>query len=124
MHGFLVVIEKANGNYSAYCPDLPGCIATGDTPEEAEAKMREAVQLHLEGLIEDGELIPPAEEVFERIARRSPVDLGGSVAEMLREEREGRGRSTGAAARDPSRSAREESRGPARPSGRSSRRRG
>jgi len=58
MHRFLVVIEKANGNYSAYCPDLPGCIATGDTPEETEANMHEALQLHIEGMIEDGEPIP------------------------------------------------------------------
>ena len=58
MHRFLVVIEKANGNYSAYCPDLPGCIATGDTYEQAEQSMHEALKLHLEGLQEDGLPVP------------------------------------------------------------------
>ena len=58
MHRFLVVIEKANGNYSAYCPDLPGCIATGDTYEQAEEFMHEALKLHLEGLKEDGLPVP------------------------------------------------------------------
>lgn len=58
MHRFLVVIERAGANYSAYCPDLPGCIATGDTREETERNMREALQLHVEGMVEDGEPIP------------------------------------------------------------------
>lgn len=58
MHRFLVVIEKADGNYSAYCPDLPGCVATGDTREEAEANMHEALQLHVRGLLEDSQPIP------------------------------------------------------------------
>jgi predicted RNase H-like HicB family nuclease len=65
MHRFLVVIEKATGNYSAYCPDLPGCIATGDTREEAEANMHEALQLHVEGLLEDGESIPESAALAE-----------------------------------------------------------
>jgi predicted RNase H-like HicB family nuclease len=51
---YAVVIEKAEGNYSVYIPDLPGCVATGATVEEAEAQIREAVELHLEGLREDG----------------------------------------------------------------------
>jgi predicted RNase H-like HicB family nuclease len=58
MHRFLVVIEKAGANFSAYSPDLPGCVATGDTREEAEATMHEALRLHVEGMIEDGEPIP------------------------------------------------------------------
>ncbi len=48
-----IVIEKANGNYSAYVPDLPGCISTGNTVEEAEEQIREAIRFHLEGLKED-----------------------------------------------------------------------
>jgi predicted RNase H-like HicB family nuclease len=60
MHRFLVVIEKANGNYSAYCPDLPGCVAAGNTYEEAEGAMHEALRMHLEGLEEDGLAIPDA----------------------------------------------------------------
>ena len=53
MQRYLVVVEKANDNYSAYSPDLPGCVATGDTREEAEANMREAIRFHLEGHRED-----------------------------------------------------------------------
>lgn len=56
---YAVVIEKAEGNYSAYVPDLPGCVATGATAEETEREIREAIELHLEGLREDGVPIPP-----------------------------------------------------------------
>jgi predicted RNase H-like HicB family nuclease len=52
MH-YAVVIERAGNNYSAYVPDLPGCVATGRTVEEAEAEIREAIEFHLEGLRED-----------------------------------------------------------------------
>jgi predicted RNase H-like HicB family nuclease len=53
MHRFLVVIEKADHNYSAYSPDLPGCIATGKTREETEQNMHEAIEMHVRGLQED-----------------------------------------------------------------------
>jgi len=56
---YAIVIEKAAGNYSAYVPDLPGCVATGATIEEAEAEIREAIEFHLDGLREDGLPIPP-----------------------------------------------------------------
>ena len=56
---YAIVIEKADGNFSAYVPDLPGCVATGPTVEEAEAEIREAIEFHLEGLREDGAPIPP-----------------------------------------------------------------
>jgi predicted RNase H-like HicB family nuclease len=55
---YAVVIEKAEGNYSAYVPDLPGCIATGSTVAEAEEQIREAIAFHLDGLREDGLPIP------------------------------------------------------------------
>ena len=55
---YAVVIEKAAGNYSAYVPDLPGCVATGATAEEAEEQIREAIVFHVEGLREDGILVP------------------------------------------------------------------
>jgi predicted RNase H-like HicB family nuclease len=55
---YAIVIEKANGNYSAYVPDLPGCIATGATVEETEISIREAIEFHLEGMREDGQTIP------------------------------------------------------------------
>jgi predicted RNase H-like HicB family nuclease len=51
---FLVVVEEAGQNFSAYSPDLPGCVATGATREDAEKNMYEAIQLHIEGLKEDG----------------------------------------------------------------------
>jgi predicted RNase H-like HicB family nuclease len=58
MPRFLVVIEKARNNYSAYSPDLPGCIATGRTREEVERNIREAIEMHLRGLVEDHAPIP------------------------------------------------------------------
>lgn len=56
---YAIVIEAAATNYSAYVLDLPGCIATGSTPEEAEQNIREAIKFHLDGLREDGAPIPP-----------------------------------------------------------------
>jgi len=55
---YAVVIEKAEGNYSAYVPDLPGCVATGITVEEAEKEIRDAIAFHIEGMREDGVSIP------------------------------------------------------------------
>jgi predicted RNase H-like HicB family nuclease len=57
---YAVVIEQADGNFSAYVPDLPGCVATGHTAEDAERAIREAIRFHLDGLREEGEPIPPA----------------------------------------------------------------
>ncbi len=68
MHRFLVVIEKAEGNYSAYSPDLPGCVATGDTREQAEQNMHEAVRMHVEGLLEDDLPVPESQAFAEYIA--------------------------------------------------------
>ena len=65
MHRFLIVIENAGNNLSAYSPDLPGCVATGETREETEKNMYEAIQLHLEGLREDGLPIPASESFAE-----------------------------------------------------------
>ncbi len=64
---YAVVIEKAEGNYSAYVPDLPGCVATGGTREEAERHIREAIQFHMEGLREDGAKIPEPTAVCEYV---------------------------------------------------------
>ena len=55
---YAIIIEKANGNYSAYCPDLPGVIATGHTTEEIIQNMKEAIRFHLEGLKEENIAIP------------------------------------------------------------------
>lgn len=58
MHRFLIVIEKSGGNYSAYSPDLPGCVATGKTRDQASRNMHEAVEFHLRGLKEDKLPVP------------------------------------------------------------------
>lgn len=55
---YAIVIEKAEGNYSAYVPDLPGCVATGATVEELENEIREAIAFHIEGMREDGLPVP------------------------------------------------------------------
>jgi len=62
---YAVVIEQAEGNYSAYVPDLPGCVTTGATLEETERNMREAIAFHLEGMREDGLIIPIPSTVVE-----------------------------------------------------------
>jgi len=61
---YAIVIEKAENNFSAYVPDLPGCIATGATVEETETSIREAIEFHIEGMREDGLPIPePSSQV-------------------------------------------------------------
>jgi len=57
---YAIVIEDAGGNYSAYVPDLPGCVATGSTRQEVESEIRSAIEFHIEGLREDGTPVPPA----------------------------------------------------------------
>jgi predicted RNase H-like HicB family nuclease len=64
---YAVVIEKAQGNYSAYVPDLPGCIATGETVAEVQQLIREAIELHISGMREDGLSIPPPSSQVEYI---------------------------------------------------------
>ncbi len=59
-----MVIEKAESNFSAYVPDLPGCVATGASVEEAEAEIRKAIAIHMEGLLEDGLPVPPSKSVL------------------------------------------------------------
>lgn len=61
---YAIVIEKAEGNYSAYVPDLPGCVATGATVAEVEGQIREAIAFHVEGMREDGLPVPaPSSQV-------------------------------------------------------------
>lgn len=55
---YTIVIEKSPNNYAAYAPDLPGCVATGATREEAVSEMRQAIRLHIESLREHGETVP------------------------------------------------------------------
>jgi predicted RNase H-like HicB family nuclease len=68
MYRFLIVIEKTKNNFSAYSPDLPGCVATGKTREETERNMHAAVELHIRGLIEDKLPIPESTTSAEYIA--------------------------------------------------------
>ena len=64
---YAVVIEKANGNYSAYVPDLPGCVAAGPTVEAVEAEIRDAIRFHIDGLKEDGQSVPPPTSLAEYV---------------------------------------------------------
>jgi len=70
MYRFLIVIEKANGNYSAYSPDLPGCVATGESREEVEKNMHEAIEMHVHGLLKDKVPVPQPCAFAEYVAVR------------------------------------------------------
>lgn len=69
---YAIVIEKAAQNYSAYVPDLPGCIATGESREQVKADIRDAIEFHIEGLLADGLDIP------------EPVTIGDYVDVVVR----------------------------------------
>lgn len=62
---YAIVVEKSRNNYSAYVPDLPGCVATGFTVEETEREISEAIGFHIEGLVEDGLPIPQPVSIVE-----------------------------------------------------------
>lgn len=68
MNRFLIVIEKTKRNFSAYSPDLPGCIATGSTQKEVEENMHKAIQMHVQGLKEDKLPIPKSTSFAEYVA--------------------------------------------------------
>lgn len=65
MKRYAIVVEKAKANYAAYVPDLPGCVATGATVEETERRLREAIELHVQGLREDGLPVPDPSSVVD-----------------------------------------------------------
>jgi predicted RNase H-like HicB family nuclease len=65
---YAIVIENAGSNYSAYAPDLPGCVATGATIDEVKANMRDAIRFHIDGMREDGLTIPPPSSSVEYVA--------------------------------------------------------
>ena len=67
MRRFLIVVEKSGTNFSAYSPDLPGCVATGATPEETKASMQSAIDMHLRGLREDRLPIPEPTAIAEYV---------------------------------------------------------
>ena len=64
---YAVVIEKAEGNYSAYVPDLPGCVATEATMAEVEAEIRDAIRFHVDGLKADGLAVPAPTSIAEYV---------------------------------------------------------
>lgn len=76
MYRFLVVIEKGKENYGAYSPDLPGCVAVGDTLEEVQRNMAEAMRMHIEGMLEDHEPIP----VPQSLVQLMEVSISDSAA--------------------------------------------
>jgi predicted RNase H-like HicB family nuclease len=65
MRRYAIVIERARKNFAAYVPDLPGCVATGATVEETERLLREAIELHIEGMREDGLTVPEPSSVVD-----------------------------------------------------------
>lgn len=82
MNEYLVVIEHAGFNCAAYAPDLPGCVATGDTREETLQRMREAIVMHLEGIRVDGGRVPLPSSTAEYVAvstERLCLSLPGST---------------------------------------------
>jgi predicted RNase H-like HicB family nuclease len=62
---YAIVVEKAKSNFAAYAPDLPGCVATGKTVRETENRLREAIELHVQGLREDGLPVPKPSSVVD-----------------------------------------------------------
>ncbi len=76
MYRFLIILEKGRENYGAYSPDLPGCTAVGDTVEEVEQNMQKAIEMHLQGMIEDHETIPTPHST----ARYLDITLPNSAA--------------------------------------------
>lgn len=67
LNKYLIVIEQAGNNLSAFSPDLPGCVATGATRDEVQQRMREAIRMHLAGLREDGMDVPEPSSIAEYI---------------------------------------------------------
>ncbi|MEQ1713645.1 MAG: type II toxin-antitoxin system HicB family antitoxin [Hyphomicrobium sp.] len=64
---YVVVIERTDANYSAYVPDLPGCVATGETVADVEAEIRNAIRFHIDGLKEDGDPVPAPTTIAEYV---------------------------------------------------------
>ncbi len=73
MTRYLIILEKAEGNWGAFVPDLPGCVALGDTVEETMELMRGAIDMHLEAMVEDGDPIPAPTTLAEYINVKVPT---------------------------------------------------
>jgi predicted RNase H-like HicB family nuclease len=81
MH-YAIVIEQSEHNYSAYAPDVPGCVATGATLEEVTAMMRDALEFHFHGLAEDGDPIPAAVSRVATVEVALPADAQLTIADV------------------------------------------
>jgi predicted RNase H-like HicB family nuclease len=64
---YAIVVEKAKANFAAYVPDLPGCVATGKTVKETERRIREAIEIHVQGLRDDGLAVPKPSSVVDYV---------------------------------------------------------
>ncbi len=84
-HDFLIVVEKGETNYGAYSPDLPGCVAVGKTRRAALASMKEAIALHIEGMLEEGFPIPKPSSTTKVITMNVPNkrDLKSSATKRV-----------------------------------------
>jgi len=67
MRRYAIVVERAESNYAAYVPDLPGCVATGATVAETERRLRDAIEVHVQGLREDGLPVPEPSSVVDYV---------------------------------------------------------
>jgi predicted RNase H-like HicB family nuclease len=72
---YAILIEKAENNYAAYVPDVPGCVATGETLAEVKQQIQEALLFHLEGILEDSELIPEATTLCDYVDINIPIKV-------------------------------------------------
>ena len=70
---YAIVIEKADNNYSAYVPDVPGCVATGATVDEVKRNLADALQFHFEGMRADGDAVPPPSSTVDYVDVLSPT---------------------------------------------------
>jgi len=78
---YLVIIEGSGRSFSAYAPDLPGCVAGGESPEEVEQLMREAIPLHLESLRADGDPTPEPQSLVRYVAAVSRLPRHSQIGE-------------------------------------------
>ncbi len=69
---YLIIIEKSEGSFSAYAPDLPGCVASGESVEEVRELMGQAIRMHIEALKEDGDVIPQPSSLADYVAASDP----------------------------------------------------
>ena len=79
---FLVVVEKGKSNYSAYSPDLPGCIAAGKTIEDTLHEMRSAVEFHLEGILENGDKLPRPRSLSTHIRKTGDLTVDDIITSI------------------------------------------